>query len=99
MIDNKSYHILAFDVGNKRIGVARAKSSVRLVDSLEVVDVDNHKRLLELIDLYQPAILVVGLPYNEKGELSEQAHKIKTWITNFMKIYNLKFKFVSTIFN
>lgn len=91
---DKTYQILAFDVGHKRIGVARASSSVRLVEALEIVESGNHQRLLELLNLYQPKILVVGLPYNKDYELSSQAKFIKTWTEDFLKIHNLNLEVV-----
>lgn len=68
--------VLAFDVGEKRIGVAQADTLARipfpvttvLVDSLEM------ERIREIVAEIQPAVLVVGLPRNQSGETTSQSH-------------------------
>ena len=71
------------DVGQKRIGVARAQNQVRLVEPLMIISVgdgEEFAKLSELFDSWRPAVLVVGLPINELGEQSKQANLIREWV-------------------
>ncbi len=80
---NGDYQILALDVGQKRIGVARAQNQVRLVEPLMIISVSDGEefaKLRELFDSWQPAVLVIGLPLNESGEQSKQANLIREWV-------------------
>ena len=86
----EAYQILALDVGHKRIGVARAGSQARLSQPLEIVATTNEGRLLELIEQYQPQVLVVGLPYIRAGGLGQQAEFIQNWVNDFVTRHRLK---------
>ena len=77
-----SYEILALDVGERRIGVARAQSQARLVEPLEIVTAGKSAeftRLKILLARWRPAIIVIGLPISESGSESRQATAIRAW--------------------
>ena len=63
--------ILAFDFGEKRIGVAVGESSVRQAHPLEVIDAekrdDRFGRIASLINEWKPGTLVVGRPLHMDG--------------------------------
>ncbi|MYB40223.1 Holliday junction resolvase RuvX [Candidatus Saccharibacteria bacterium] len=74
--------LLALDVGAKRIGVARASAGARLVEPLQIIAADGSEfdRLVELFAAYEPAALIVGLPFDAAGEEGRQAAAVKQWV-------------------
>lgn len=67
--------VLAFDYGLRRVGVAVGQAVTGTATALEVIPHRESgfdwERLDQLIDQWQPAALVVGIPVEEDG--SEQA--------------------------
>lgn len=63
--------VLAFDFGEKRIGVAVGDMAVRIAHPLATIDAeDNQRRFSEIHKLiadWRPARLVVGLPMHSDG--------------------------------
>jgi putative holliday junction resolvase len=65
--------VLAFDFGEKRIGVAMGELQIKLAHPLTVIETEvNEKRfdaIQDLITEHRPVLLVVGLPgYDDGGE-------------------------------
>jgi putative Holliday junction resolvase len=64
--------VLAFDFGEKRIGVAVGEWETRLAHPLEGIDAEagavRFARIAALIGEWRPAELVVGLPLTLEGE-------------------------------
>ena len=78
----KSGSVLAFDFGERRIGVAVGEMKLAIAHPLETIDAaDNDRRftrIAQLIEEWQPVLLVVGLPLALDGsehELSALARK------------------------
>ncbi len=71
MHKNADATILAFDFGTRRIGVATANTLTRAAQPLTTVDTpraaDRADAIAALIDEWQPAQLVVGLPLHADG--------------------------------
>lgn len=67
--------VLAFDVGEKRIGVAQADTLVRIPFPVTTITVDGREedRARQIVAEVQPATLVVGLPRNQSGEQTAQS--------------------------
>jgi putative Holliday junction resolvase len=67
----KSETVLAFDFGEKRIGVAMGETALRIAHPLEAIDAAENavrfERIGALIDEWKPARLVVGLPLSLDG--------------------------------
>lgn len=65
---------LSFDVGEKRIGVAQADSSVRVPYPLTTIDVDGSEYdvIKQLVADTQPDVVIVGYPRNQSGETTAQ---------------------------
>lgn len=80
MVNNK---FLALDVGEKRIGVAKADSMVKISIPLTVVEVDGHEleSLAKIIKFEEPDVLVVGYPRNQSGDATSQT----LFVENFVK--------------
>jgi putative Holliday junction resolvase len=66
--------IIAFDIGEKRIGVAVADSGIKIpiVRETLVVDEKIYEKLAEVLAKEKIAQIVVGLPRNAKGEETKQ---------------------------
>lgn len=73
---------LALDVGEKRIGVARGDSGVRLASIVETIKVDGTE--LDVIErLYKREhadLLVVGYPRNQSGEATQQTAFVESFV-------------------
>ena len=71
--------LLALDVGEKRIGVAHADTSVRVPVPYGTVDVDGmeFERLREIVAEYEPSLIIIGLPRNQQGHMTSQTEKVK----------------------
>jgi len=76
-----SQTILAFDFGEKRIGVAVGNTITKTSEPLKIIQEKNHqdkfKAIDELIQGWQPQILVVGLPKYPDGAEHEMTQKAK----------------------
>ena len=67
--------IIGLDVGTKRIGVARADSSVKIAIPMETVEVDGteFEKIKRLARLQGTNFFVIGLPRNLQGEETAQS--------------------------
>ncbi len=70
--------ILAFDVGSKRIGVARASSLTRLPQSLKTLNVDDKifDSIADLVSEEGASKIVLGLPRNLDGKPTQQTNYV-----------------------
>ncbi len=73
--------ILAFDFGEKRIGVAVGNTITKTAESLKIIQEKNQdekfKAIEALIQEWQPQLLVVGLPTHPDGTEHEVTQKAK----------------------
>ena len=81
--------ILCFDFGLRRIGVAVGQAITGSASPLGVVanrgsGVD-HARIQALIDEWQPATLVVGLPMHANGSPSDIQPKVEAFIAELAR--------------
>ncbi len=64
--------VLAFDYGEKRIGIAIGDTLLKLAHPLQTIAAEDNAtkfaRIGEVIKEWQPALLVVGLPMSLEGE-------------------------------
>jgi putative Holliday junction resolvase len=76
-----SQTILAFDFGEKRIGVAIGNTITKTSEPLKIIQEKNQddkfKAIEALIQEWQPQILVVGLPTHPDGIEHEMTQKAK----------------------
>ena len=67
--------VLAFDFGEKRIGIAVGNTALRQAQPLTTIHSEKTERrffiIRELIESWQPALLVVGLPSHLDGSEQE----------------------------
>lgn len=73
--------ILAFDFGEKRIGVAVGNTITKTSEPLKIIEEKNQQDkfqvIEELIQEWQPQMLVVGLPTHPDGAEHEMTQKAK----------------------
>ncbi len=76
-----SQTILAFDFGEKRIGVAVGNTITKTAEPLKVIQEKNQDSrfvvIEELIAEWQPQLLVVGLPTHPDGAEHEMTQRAK----------------------
>lgn len=80
--------LLALDVGEKRIGVAIADSSVKIAIAYDTLDVDGKEleRLARIIGYEQIDIVVVGYPRNQQGEPTKQTAFVEAFVETIADI-------------
>lgn len=71
--------LIALDVGTKRIGVAKADTSVRIAVPYSAVEVDGNefKKIASLARAWDINSFVLGLPRNNQGEETEQSRYVR----------------------
>ena len=73
--------ILAFDFGEKRIGVAVGNTITKTAEALKIIQEKNQdekfKAIKALIQEWQPQLLVVGFPIHPDGAEHEMTQKAK----------------------
>jgi putative Holliday junction resolvase len=76
-----SHTILAFDFGEKRIGVAVGNTITKTSEPLKIIQEKNQddrfKVIEQIINEWQPQILVVGLPKHPDGAEHDMTQKAK----------------------
>ena len=86
--------VLAFDFGRRRIGVACGDTISRTAAPLNAVPADARGPRWEAIDAllreWQPALIVVGLPYNVDGSDSTQTRDARSFAAEVARRYRLQ---------
>jgi UPF0755 protein len=74
--------LVALDVGEKRIGVATADSSVKIAVPHGTVMVDGNElaKIAEIMKLEDTKHLIVGLPRNAQGEETAQSRAVRDFV-------------------
>lgn len=77
-----SQKILAFDVGEKRIGVAIAHIPPRVSAPLTTLlrNATFEQNLKQLIADHLPDMFVVGRPRNQSGDVTQQTATVEAWV-------------------
>ena len=80
--------VAAFDFGERRIGIVITDPNGSFVTARQIVErvdlVTDRVKLDRLLDSYQGATLVVGLPLHEDGSESEQAARTRRWVAQLL---------------
>lgn len=79
---SSSSTVIALDVGEKRIGVAQADTSIGIAVPYETIEVDGREveRILRLIISTGATTLVVGYPRNQSGEPTAQTAFVEAFV-------------------
>jgi putative Holliday junction resolvase len=90
--------VLAFDYGRRRIGVACGDTLSRAASPVGVVTADAHGPRWQEVDLlvarWQPALAVVGLPYNVDDSQSAMTAAARSFGAQIAGRYRLTVEFV-----
>jgi len=75
--------LVCLDVGEKRIGVAVADSSVRIAVAFDTIEVDGNElnAIAEIVIREGADTIIVGYPRNQQGETTAQTN----YVENFAK--------------
>lgn len=78
--------LLGIDAGEKRIGIAVSDRLNKTASPLTVLSNDGNLEgnLLEIIDRFEVKKIIIGIPYNLKGEKGYQAKKVEDFIKNIL---------------
>lgn len=86
--------VLAFDFGKKRIGVAVGNTAVKVARPLATVDSEVTERRFaligELIETWQPVLLIVGLPLHSDGTAHELTQLSQRFARRLSGRFNIK---------
>lgn len=86
--------VLAFDFGKKRIGVAVGNTAVKVAHPLATVDSEVTERRFaligQLIETWQPVLLIVGLPLHSDGTVHELTQLSQRFARRLSGRFNIK---------
>ena len=85
--------LLAFDLGEKRVGVATGNTLTKTAQALTILTYNNKDQLFEklekLLAEWQPEALVVGLPTHPDGQPHAMTAKAKRFANQLQGRYQL----------
>ncbi len=79
--------LLGLDVGEKRIGIARAAKSPGIAFAISTLNNDDtvDDELALLIQIEKPDGFVVGRPRNQSGEKTKQTNWVEKWVKKHLE--------------
>ena len=90
--------IVAFDFGEKKIGVAVGQTSTYTSSPLQVIfnnhDKVNWNEISVLLEEWRPELILVGKPLNMDGTDSEMMKKVDAFYKKLESLYDAKFEYV-----
>jgi putative Holliday junction resolvase len=80
--------LVCLDVGEKRIGVAVADTSVRIAVPYDTIEVDGNEleAIAKIVVTENADTLVVGYPRNQAGEPTAQTRYVETFVATLTDI-------------
>lgn len=89
-----SQSLICLDVGEKRIGVAVADTSIRIAVPLITLDVDGTeiRTIAELVLREHAEKIIVGYPRNQQGESTAQTAYVEDFATQLTDIAEVVFQ-------
>ncbi len=85
---------LAFDFGEKRVGVATGNDFTKTAEALTTISYNNKDQLFEkiqaLIKEWQPKALVVGIPTHPDGNAHQMTAKAQRFANQLQGRFNLQ---------
>jgi putative holliday junction resolvase len=89
-----SQSLVCLDVGEKRIGVAVADTSIRIAVPLLTVSVDGTERqtIAEIVETERASTLIVGYPRNQQGETTAQSRYVEQFAASLSDIAEVIFQ-------
>ena len=90
--------IIAFDYGEKKIGVAVGQTSTNTSSPLQIIfnkdDKTNWISISSLLDEWKPDLILLGKPLNMDGSESEIMKKVDKFYKELKSIYDADIEFV-----
>ena len=90
--------IVAFDFGEKKIGVAVGQTSTYTSSPLQVIfnnhDKVNWNEISVLLEEWRPELILIGKPLNMDGTDSEIMKKVDAFYKKLESLYDAKFEYV-----
>ncbi len=85
---NSRVNLVCLDVGEKRIGVAVADTSVRIAVPYETIEVDGSEleAIAKIVVAENAETLVVGYPRNQSGEATAQTRYVEAFAATLKDI-------------
>lgn len=84
-------NIIALDMGERRIGVARANLIARLPEPLSVLNTTENiwEEIQALVEDEEAAAVVVGLPRGMQGQYTEQTKNAEDFMAKLKKVVTI----------
>lgn len=84
-------NFFALDIGEKRIGIARAHSIARLPEPVATLANDSEfaDTFAKLVKDNDVSLIVVGLPRSMKGDETEQSRYTRQFVTEHLQNYQI----------
>lgn len=81
----------ALDIGEKRIGIARANSVARLVNPVATLANDTAFKAVfdKLVKENDVTVVIVGLPRSLKGDETQQSRYTRAFVANMLADYHV----------
>lgn len=91
---------MGLDIGDKRIGVAITDRMGMIATPLAVIKNDDmaKEHLLNIIKKNKIEKIIIGMPYNLKGETGFQAKKVVEFVENNLKLMEIKVEIIDERF-
>ena len=90
--------IIAFDYGEKKIGVAVGQTSTNTSSPLQIIFNKDNKTnwisISSLLDEWKPGLILLGKPFNMDGSESEIMKKVDKFYKELKSIYDADIEFV-----
>ncbi len=90
--------IVAFDFGEKKIGVAVGQTATCTSSPLQVIFNKNGKvnwfEISALLDEWHPDLIIIGKPLNMDGTDSEIMKKVEKFNKKLRDLYDAKFEYI-----
>ena len=90
--------IVAFDFGEKKIGVAVGQTSTYTSSPLQVIfnnhDKVNWNEISVLLEEWRPELILIGKPLNMDGTDSEIMKKVDAFYKKLESLYDAKFEYI-----
>lgn len=85
---NQANNFLSLDIGDKRVGVARAGAIARLAEPYDTISFSDRflGDLKRIIEKERIGLIVIGMPRNLQGEETEQTKKVKSLISRLKEL-------------
>ena len=90
--------IIAFDYGEKNIGVAVGQTETNTSSPLQIIfnnnDQVNWNEISVLLDEWKPELVIIGKPLNMDGTDSEIMKKVEKFVKHLKTIYDAQYEFI-----